>query len=64
MNTFIEQIKSIASNKTEDHFFNVEDERALITIVDALGSKIFALEGNEDFLTLHIIVKPESFFSL
>uniref|UniRef100_W5U6W8 Integrin alpha-1 n=1 Tax=Ictalurus punctatus TaxID=7998 RepID=W5U6W8_ICTPU len=45
VNTFIEQIKSIASNKTEDHFFNVEDERALITIVDALGSKIFALEA-------------------
>ncbi|XP_060764867.1 integrin alpha-1 isoform X2 [Neoarius graeffei] len=42
---FIEQIKSIASNKTEDHFFNVEDEKALITIVDALGSKIFALEA-------------------
>ncbi|KAG7322874.1 hypothetical protein KOW79_014220 [Hemibagrus wyckioides] len=42
---FIEQIKSIASNKTEDHFFDVEDERALVTIVDALGSKIFALEA-------------------
>ncbi|KAK3549938.1 hypothetical protein QTP86_016875, partial [Hemibagrus guttatus] len=42
---FIEQIKSISSNKTEDHFFNVEDERALVTIVDALGSKIFALEA-------------------
>ncbi|XP_026798460.3 integrin alpha-1 [Pangasianodon hypophthalmus] len=45
VNKFIEQIKSIASNKTDDHFFNVEDERALITIVDALGSKIFALEA-------------------
>ncbi|KAI5622586.1 integrin alpha-1 isoform X1, partial [Silurus asotus] len=42
---FINQIKSIASNKTDDHFFNVEDERALITIVDSLGSKIFALEA-------------------
>lgn len=48
VNKFIDQIKSIASNKPEDHFFNVEDERALITIVDALGSKIFALEGNKD----------------
>lgn len=47
---FIDQIKSIASNKTDDHFFNVEDERALITIVDALGSKIFALEGNGDVI--------------
>lgn len=64
MNKFIEQIKSIASNKTEDHFFNVEDERALITIVDALGSKIFALEGNEDFLTIHMTAKPESRFIL
>ncbi|KAK2823692.1 hypothetical protein Q7C36_020292 [Tachysurus vachellii] len=45
VNKFIEQIKSIASNKTEDHFFDVEDERALVTIVDALGSKIFALEA-------------------
>lgn len=47
---FIKQIKSIASNKTDDHFFNVEDERALITIVDALGSKIFALEGENGFI--------------
>ncbi|XP_053371496.1 integrin alpha-1 [Clarias gariepinus] len=45
VNTFINQIKSIASNKMEDHFFNVEDEAALVNIVDALGSKIFALEG-------------------
>uniref|UniRef100_A0A671UMR4 Integrin, alpha 1 n=1 Tax=Sparus aurata TaxID=8175 RepID=A0A671UMR4_SPAAU len=28
-----------------DHFFNVSDEVALLTIVDALGSKIFALEA-------------------
>lgn len=49
MNTFINQIKSIASNKMEDHFFNVEDEAALVNIVDALGSKIFALEGNDEF---------------
>ncbi|XP_027031206.1 integrin alpha-1 [Tachysurus fulvidraco] len=45
VNKFIDQIKSIASNKTEDHFFDVEDEGALVTIVDALGSKIFALEA-------------------
>lgn len=42
----------------------MEDEKALITIVDALGSKIFALEGNEDSSFLYIIVKPESLFSL
>ncbi|TSM12537.1 Integrin alpha-1 [Bagarius yarrelli] len=45
VNKFIDQIKSIASNKTEDHFFNVEDEKALVTISDSLGSKIFALEA-------------------
>lgn len=43
---FINQIESIASVKKEDHFFNVSDEHALLTIVDALGSKIFALEGS------------------
>ncbi|XP_062869673.1 integrin alpha-1 [Trichomycterus rosablanca] len=42
---FINQIESIASVKKDDHFFNVSDERALLTIVDALGSKIFALEA-------------------
>uniref|UniRef100_A0A3B1J0P4 Integrin subunit alpha 1 n=1 Tax=Astyanax mexicanus TaxID=7994 RepID=A0A3B1J0P4_ASTMX len=44
---FIDEIELIASEKKEDHFFNVSDEAALINIVDALGSKIFALEGNE-----------------
>ncbi|XP_072514317.1 integrin alpha-1 [Salminus brasiliensis] len=42
---FIDEIKLIASEKKEDHFFNVSDEAALINIVDALGSKIFALEA-------------------
>jgi len=43
---FIDEIESLASNDKNDHFFNVSDELALVTIVDALGSKIFALEGN------------------
>lgn len=43
---FIDEIEYIASDQKSDHFFNVSDERALVTIVDALGSKIFALEGN------------------
>uniref|UniRef100_A0A8B9K2T0 Integrin, alpha 1 n=1 Tax=Astyanax mexicanus TaxID=7994 RepID=A0A8B9K2T0_ASTMX len=38
------QNKSL-DQKKEDHFFNVSDEAALINIVDALGSKIFALEA-------------------
>ena len=43
---FIKEIESITSQPTQDHFFNVSDEVALLTIVDALGSKIFALEGD------------------
>ncbi|XP_048114928.1 integrin alpha-1 isoform X1 [Alosa alosa] len=43
--TFIEEIESIASEPKGDHFFNVSDEVALLTIVDALGSRIFALEA-------------------
>lgn len=42
---FIKEIQSISSKPIKDHFFNVADEVALLTIVDALGSRIFALEG-------------------
>uniref|UniRef100_A0A667Z8Z6 Integrin, alpha 1 n=1 Tax=Myripristis murdjan TaxID=586833 RepID=A0A667Z8Z6_9TELE len=42
---FIKEIESISSNPLGDHFFNVSDEVALLTIVDALGSRIFALEA-------------------
>ncbi|XP_036450179.1 integrin alpha-1 [Colossoma macropomum] len=42
---FIEEIEFIASDRKEDHFFNVSDEAALINIVDSLGEKIFALEA-------------------
>ena len=48
---FIDEIKSISSEPLGDHFFNVSDEVALLTIVDALGSRIFALEGNNPTLT-------------
>lgn len=41
----MEEIRSIASAPTEKHFFNVSDELALVTIVEALGERIFALEG-------------------
>lgn len=42
---FINEIRSVSSKPIKDHFFNVSDEVALLTIVDALGSRIFALEG-------------------
>ncbi|CAK6444101.1 unnamed protein product [Pipistrellus nathusii] len=45
---FVEEIKSIASAPTEKHFFNVSDELALVTIVEALGERIFALEATAD----------------
>ncbi|KAK5851559.1 hypothetical protein PBY51_023105 [Eleginops maclovinus] len=45
VNKFINEIKSISSEPQHDHFFNVSDEVALLSIVDALGSKIFALEA-------------------
>ncbi|XP_072814810.1 integrin alpha-1 isoform X3 [Vicugna pacos] len=45
---FVEEIKSIASEPMEKHFFNVSDELALVTIVEALGERIFALEATAD----------------
>ncbi|KAM8872070.1 integrin alpha-1 [Synchiropus picturatus] len=42
---FIKEIEAISSPPLHDHFFNVSDEVALLSIVDALGSKIFALEA-------------------
>jgi len=42
---FIKEIKSIASEPEEKFFFNVTDEAALNDIVDALGDRIFTLEG-------------------
>uniref|UniRef100_A0A3Q4GDK0 Integrin, alpha 10 n=1 Tax=Neolamprologus brichardi TaxID=32507 RepID=A0A3Q4GDK0_NEOBR len=42
--TFINEIKSIASDPDDKYFFNVTDEPALNDIVDALGDRIFTLE--------------------
>ncbi|XP_062998417.1 integrin alpha-11 [Elgaria multicarinata webbii] len=42
---FLKEIKYIASDPDEKHFFNVSDEAALKDIVDALGERIFSLEG-------------------
>lgn len=44
--SFISEIKYIASDPDEKYFFNVTDEAALNDIVDALGDRIFSLEGN------------------
>ncbi|XP_021565023.1 integrin alpha-11 [Carlito syrichta] len=43
--TFLNEIKYIASDPDDKHFFNVTDEAALKDIVDALGDRIFSLEG-------------------
>lgn len=44
--TFIKEIKFIASDPDDKYFFNVTDEAALNDIVDALGDRIFTLEGD------------------
>uniref|UniRef100_A0AAR2M4R8 VWFA domain-containing protein n=1 Tax=Pygocentrus nattereri TaxID=42514 RepID=A0AAR2M4R8_PYGNA len=43
---FLNEIKYIASDPDDKHFFNVTDEAALKDIVDALGERIFSLEGS------------------
>ncbi|XP_027140594.1 integrin alpha-11 [Larimichthys crocea] len=42
---FLKEIKFIASDPDDKHFFKVTDESALKDIVDALGERIFSLEG-------------------
>ncbi|XP_047452625.1 integrin alpha-11-like isoform X2 [Mugil cephalus] len=42
---FLKEIKFIASDPDEKHLFKVTDESALKDIVDALGERIFSLEG-------------------
>uniref|UniRef100_A0A3Q2DR81 Integrin alpha second immunoglobulin-like domain-containing protein n=1 Tax=Cyprinodon variegatus TaxID=28743 RepID=A0A3Q2DR81_CYPVA len=43
---FLKEIRFIASDPDEEHFFKVTDESALKDIVDALGERIFSLEGH------------------
>ncbi|XP_007538745.3 integrin alpha-10 [Erinaceus europaeus] len=43
--SFLREIRAIASDPDERFFFNVTDEAALTDIVDALGDRIFGLEG-------------------
>ncbi|XP_072241433.1 integrin alpha-11 [Leuresthes tenuis] len=44
---FLKEIKFIASDPDEKHFFEVTDETGLKNIVDALGEQIFSLEGTD-----------------
>ncbi|XP_006861389.1 PREDICTED: integrin alpha-10 isoform X1 [Chrysochloris asiatica] len=44
--SFLREIRTIASDPEERFFFNVTDEAALTDIVDALGDRIFGLEGS------------------
>ncbi|KAM6435309.1 integrin alpha-10 [Liasis olivaceus] len=48
-NSFINEIKYIASDPDEKYFFNVTDEAALNDIVDSLGDRIFSLEGSREY---------------
>uniref|UniRef100_A0A4W3K9U8 Integrin subunit alpha 1 n=1 Tax=Callorhinchus milii TaxID=7868 RepID=A0A4W3K9U8_CALMI len=45
---FLKEIESIASSPKDKHFFNVSDEKALVTIAETLGEEIFALEATPD----------------
>lgn len=56
---FLKEIKFIASDPDEKHFFNVSDESALKDIVDALGERIFSLEGQLS-LSLLSLLKSEA----
>lgn len=55
---FLNEIKYIASDPDDKHFFNVTDEAALKDIVDALGDRIFSLEGERSRLLGSQQVKP------
>lgn len=53
---FLKEIKFIATDPDE-HFFSVTDESALKDIVDALGEKIFSLEGASQTDTVDRLIK-------
>lgn len=53
---FLNEIKYIASDPDDKHFFNVTDEAALKDIVDALGERIFSLEGFSNKLQYHSFI--------
>lgn len=53
---FLREIRLIASDPDETHAFNVTDEAALKDIVDALGERIFPLEGQTAVMVLVVLV--------
>lgn len=58
--TFLNEIKYIASDPDDKHFFNVTDEAALKDIVDALGDRIFSLEGER---LINLYLSPRTIIS-
>uniref|UniRef100_W5UJ85 Integrin alpha-11 n=1 Tax=Ictalurus punctatus TaxID=7998 RepID=W5UJ85_ICTPU len=60
---FLREIKFIATDP-EEHFFSVTDESALKDIVDALGEKIFSLEGTSQNGTAFGLQMSQAGFSL
>ncbi|XP_062405919.1 integrin alpha-11a [Sardina pilchardus] len=60
---FLSEIKYIASDPDDKHFFNVTDEAALKDIVDALGNRIFSLEGTSENGTTFALQMSQAGFS-
>ncbi|XP_031425218.1 integrin alpha-11a [Clupea harengus] len=60
---FLSEIKYIASDPDDGHFFNVTDEAALKDIVDALGDRIFSLEGTSENGTTFALQMSQAGFS-
>uniref|UniRef100_A0AAY4DYV6 VWFA domain-containing protein n=1 Tax=Denticeps clupeoides TaxID=299321 RepID=A0AAY4DYV6_9TELE len=60
---FLNEIKYIASDPDDKHFFNVTDEAALKDIVDALGERIFSLEGTSETGTTFALQMSQAGFS-
>uniref|UniRef100_A0A670ZEH6 Integrin subunit alpha 10 n=1 Tax=Pseudonaja textilis TaxID=8673 RepID=A0A670ZEH6_PSETE len=60
-NSFINEIKYIASDPDEKYFFNVTDEAALNDIVDSLGDRIFSLEGTREYNSFELEMSQVGF---
>ena len=45
--SFLKEIRLLASDPEDQHFFKVSDESALKDIVEALGERIFSIEGEQ-----------------
>ncbi|XP_043933602.1 integrin alpha-11 [Protopterus annectens] len=58
---FLNEIRFIASDPDEKHFFKVTDEAALKDIVDALGERIFSLEGTKNEMSFGLEMSQAGF---